>query len=179
METILQILEWIVPAGGVGTAAGWFWNRKVSQAKSKKEVHDTFRQMYEDVSVALLSLQKKYDELSERFNESKDNEARFIRAANRLSRAIEAIPLCAYHSQCPVLVELQDVKNGGDGVVPPVGASRQRKAGVVRSRDDRDRKTVHRRGQRAPVGTARDGDEPSSGCVLHGKVGPDPCDVAS
>ena len=179
METILQILEWIIPAGGVGTAIGWFWNRKVSQAKSKKEVHDTFKQMYEDVSKALLSLQKKYDELSEKFNESKESEARFIRAANRLSRAIEAIPLCDYHSQCPVLVELQDDKNGEGVIVPTVGTARQRKAGVVRNRDDRDRKTVHRGGQRAPVGTARDGDEPSSGCGLHGKVGSNSGDGAA
>ena len=55
METILQILQWAIPSG-LGTAIGWFWNRRVNQAKAKKEIHDTFKQMYEDVSSTLLAL---------------------------------------------------------------------------------------------------------------------------
>lgn len=113
METILQILPWLGTV--LGTVFGWILNRKVSQARSKKDIHDTFKQMYEDVSVLLLAMQKKNEELNEQINELKEENARTRRTTNRLTRAIEAIPLCDYHSQCPVLSELRLDENGGTG----------------------------------------------------------------
>ena len=113
METILQILQWIIPSGGLGVVGGWFLNRRVSQARSKKDIHDTFKQMYEDVSVLLLAMQKKNEELNEQINELKEENVRTRRTTNRLTRAIEAIPLCDYHSQCPVLSELRLDEDGG------------------------------------------------------------------
>lgn len=116
METILSILQWVIPSGGIGGAIGWFANRKANKAKTKKEIHDTFQQMYEDVSKALLDLQKKYDVLYKISQDQVDENTRTRRALNRLSKAVEAIPLCDYHSQCPVLSELRlDKESGGSG----------------------------------------------------------------
>lgn len=149
MEAILQILQWIIPSGGLGVVGGWFLNRRVSQARSKKDIHDTFKQMYEDVSVLLLAMQKKNEELNEQINELKEENARTRRTTNRLTRAIEAIPLCDYHSQCPVLSELRLDEDGSprgsekadddgrrDGRKPGTGGSRHPhagKRGTVRS----------------------------------------------
>lgn len=113
METILQILQWAIPSG-LGTAIGWFWNRRVNQAKAKKEIHDTFKQMYEDVSSTLLALQNENKELHATINDLQEKDALTRRAINRLSRAIEAIPLCNYHSQCPVLGELRLEQEDGE-----------------------------------------------------------------
>ena len=115
METILSILQWVIPSGGIGGVIGWFANRKANKAKTKKEIHDTFQQMYEDVSKALLDLQKKYDILYKISQDQVDENTRTRRALNRLSRAVEAIPLCDYHSQCPVLNELRIDKEGVSG----------------------------------------------------------------
>ena len=113
-ETIIQILQWVIPSGGLGTVIGWFWNRRVNQARSRKEIHDTFKQMYDDVSVLLPKIQNTNHELNEKVNELQEREMRLTRALNRLSRAIEAIPLCDYHSQCPVLSELRLDEAGGE-----------------------------------------------------------------
>lgn len=115
METILQILQWAIPSGGIGAAISWFVNRKVNQAKSKKEIHDTFKKMYEDVSDLLLKIQNENEELHATVNDLLEKDALTRRALNRLSRAIEAIPLCEYHAQCPVLGELRLDEGGGTG----------------------------------------------------------------
>ncbi len=115
METILQILQWSIPSGGLGAAITWFVNRRLNQTRTKKEIHDTFKQMYEDVSALLLEVQNKNDELTVKVNEKTENETRLIRAVNRLSRAMEAIPLCDYHAQCPVLGELRLDEGGCTG----------------------------------------------------------------
>lgn len=105
METLLTILQWVIPSGGIGMAIGWLADRRVNNARASKEIHDTFKQMYEDVSTILINVQKNNEELCE-------ENSRTRRALNRLSKAIEAIPLCDYHSQCPVLSELRIDKEG-------------------------------------------------------------------
>lgn len=185
METILQILPWIGTA--LGTVFGWILNRKVNQAKSKKEVHDTFMKMYEDVSASLLTLQKKYDELNAQFHELQEKDVRTIRALNRLSKAIEAIPLCDYHSQCPVLGELRLIEDGGAGPGETPGVNGRtgggergadqpggsRRKGKSRA-DASGHRHQHpaRRGGVQPAG----GKHPRVGQEAEGRLGGDPCD---
>ena len=76
--------------------------------KTTKEVHDTYKVMYEDISRLLLETQKKYEETSEKIEELSKENARTRSALNRLSRAVEAIQLCPYRRDCPVRLELQD-----------------------------------------------------------------------
>lgn len=112
VDTIFQILTWAIPSGGVGAAIAWMANRKVKAAESAKQVHDTYKSMYEDISRELLTTQKKVDESTREnakaIDELNKENARTRYALNRLSRAIEAIQLCPHRAACPVSGELQN-----------------------------------------------------------------------
>ena len=114
-EMILQYLMWAIPSGGVGAAIAGIANRKIRSAKVAKEVHDTYKTMYEDISSLLVETQKKYEDTTEKIEELGTENARTRRALNRLSRAIEAIQVCPYRSTCPVSGELSVDENGDDG----------------------------------------------------------------
>ncbi len=51
-DTVMQILTWAIPSGGIGAAISWIANRKVKTAESAKKIHDTYKEMYEDISRA-------------------------------------------------------------------------------------------------------------------------------
>lgn len=105
-STILQILMWAIPSGGIGAAIAWIANKNVRQAKTAKEVHDTYKTMYADVSDVLIKLQKENEQLNGKVDElTKENE-KTRRSLNRLCRAIEAIQLCPHSAACPVRNEL-------------------------------------------------------------------------
>lgn len=106
MGTLLAILQWAIPSGGIGAAIAWLANRKVQRVKATKEVHDTFHSMYDDVSKLLEETQKKYEKTSKQLEELTTENARTRRSLNRLSRAIEAIQICPYKEKCPVRSEL-------------------------------------------------------------------------
>lgn len=116
MDTLMQILQWAIPSGGIGAAIAWAANRKANNAKQAKSVHDTYKVMYEDISTLLVETQKKYDE-STKLTEKLVSENNLTRRAlNRLSRAIEAIQLCPHAGTCPVSSELSFSEDGdGDG----------------------------------------------------------------
>lgn len=106
MDTLLQILQWAIPSGGIGAAIAWIANKNARQAKTAKEVHDTYKVMYADVSELLKKVQTENEKSNEKLDElGKENE-RTRRALNRLSRAIEAIQLCPHRATCPVRSEL-------------------------------------------------------------------------
>ncbi len=105
-ETIMQILMWAVPSGGIGAAIAWVANRKTRAVQDAKVVHDTYKGMYEDVSRELLTIQRKSDENTKAMEALKDENVRTRRALNRLSRAIEAIQSCPHRGSCPVSSEL-------------------------------------------------------------------------
>lgn len=114
-DTILQILQWAIPSGGIGAAIAWIANRKAREAKTAKEVHDTYKTMYEDISTLLVETQKKYEETKEQIEALGAENGRTRRALNRLSRAIEAIQLCPHRANCPVSSELSLDGEADDG----------------------------------------------------------------
>ena len=105
-ETIFQILQWALPAGSIGAAIAWITEKKTRDAKTAKEVHDTYKTMYEDISALLVETQKKYEETKEQIETLGTENTRTRRALNRLSRAIEAIQVCPHRNSCPVSSEL-------------------------------------------------------------------------
>lgn len=115
VETILQLLKWAIPTGGIGYAIAWIAGWKLRQIKEIKDIHDTFKLMYEDVSKVLLETQKHNNETNksvqdlqgEVTNLTAEN-GRLHKAVNRLNRAIEAIKRCPLSDECPVLDELPD-----------------------------------------------------------------------
>lgn len=138
--TILDIIQWAIPSGGIGAAIAWVANRKATAAKTAKSVHDTYKVMYEDVSSLLVETQKKYEETT-RITEKLVAENNLTRrAVNRLSRAIEAIQLCPHRAACPVSGELQLSEDGGEG--KPSGGAKGDKRQHRRAAAERDKNDV-------------------------------------
>ena len=108
MNTILQILQWAIPSGGIGAAIAWLANRRLRTVAEKKQVEDTYKQMYDMVSAELISLQKQNQMNYDKIEELRNDNDKTRRALNRLSRAVEAIQLCPHRAECPVRDELQD-----------------------------------------------------------------------
>lgn len=117
-DIILNILQWAIPSGGIGAAIAWIANRKVKEAEQAKRIHDTFKEMYGDVSKELLAKQKELNDAAEdnakAIEELNKENARTRYALNRLTRAIEAIQLCPHRASCPVSGELQNQEDDGD-----------------------------------------------------------------
>ena len=129
-DIILNILQWAIPSGGIGAAIAWIANRKVKEAEQAKRIHDTFKEMYGDVSKELLAKQKELNDAAEdnakAIEELNRENARTRYALNRLTRAIEAIQLCPHRASCPVSSELQNHEDDGDTDAAD-GAGKQRK----------------------------------------------------
>lgn len=162
-DTFMNILQWAIPSGGISAAIAWIANRKVKAAENAKQVHDTYKSMYEDISRELLNAQKKVDESTREnakaIEELNRENARTRYALNRLSRAIEAIQLCPHRSTCPVSGELQNSEEGAERA------------------DEPDAARGKKRQQRKPKADKRepDGGEPGD----HGDVGADMVDHAA
>ncbi len=128
-DIILNILQWAIPSGGIGAAIAWIANRKVKEAEQAKRIHDTFKEMYGDVSKELLAKQKELNDAAEdnakAIEELNKENARTRYALNRLTRAIEAIQLCPHRASCPVSGELQNQEDDGEDAAD--GAGKQRK----------------------------------------------------
>ena len=129
-DMIMNILQWAIPSGGIGAAIAWIANRKVKEAEQAKRIHDTFKEMYGDVSKELLAKQKELNDAAEdnakAIEELNRENARTRYALNRLTRAIEAIQLCPHRASCPVSSELQNQEDDGDQDAAD-GAGKQRK----------------------------------------------------
>ena len=130
-DIILNILQWAIPSGGIGAAIAWIANRKVKEAEQAKRIHDTFKEMYGDVSKELLAKQKELNDAAEdnakAIEELNKENARTRYALNRLTRAIEAIQLCPHRASCPVSSELQNQEDDSDTDAAD-GAGKQRKS---------------------------------------------------
>jgi hypothetical protein len=109
METVTAILQWLIPAGGIGSVVAWLTSRTLRNVRKKKEISDTYKTLYENISETLINVE---DELAEIHKEM-----------GKLRRAIARAPSCRYYDNCPVQHELQREQKG-DG--KPKGRKRQR-----------------------------------------------------
>lgn len=130
-DIILNILQWAIPSGGIGAAIAWIANRKVKETEQAKRIHDTFKEMYGDVSKELLAKQKELNDAAEdnakAIEELNKENARTRYALNRLTRAIEAIQLCPHRASCPVSGELQNQEDDGEDAADGVGKQRKQR----------------------------------------------------
>lgn len=130
-DIILNILQWAIPSGGIGASIVWIANRKVKEAEQAKRIHDTFKEMYGDVSKELLAKQKELNDAAEdnakAIEELNKENARTRYALNRLTRAIEAIQLCPHRASCPVSSELQNQEDDGEDAADGVGKQRKQR----------------------------------------------------
>ncbi|MDR1454107.1 MAG: hypothetical protein LBJ01_00490 [Tannerella sp.] len=96
MEWLQPVLEWLVPAGGLGSLAVWLTSRTLRtlrQLRTSKEIHDTYKLMYEDVSKEVRGLRQ---------------------AVGRLERAISRASTCRYYGSCPVASGLREQQDGAE-----------------------------------------------------------------
>ena len=134
VETMMQILTWAIPSGGIGAAIAWIANRRVKTAEASKKVHDVYKQMYEELGKELLSKQEELNENAKKnaraIDELNKENTRTRYAVNRLTRAIETIQLCPHRATCPVSDELQNSEEypeGGESGKARVGKRQHRK----------------------------------------------------
>lgn len=93
MDQLLTLFQWLAPAGGLGAILGWLTNSRLRATRTAKEVHDTYKQMYDDLHDQLLTL---------------SDENKHIRSSlARLERAVTKGATCRLWSQCPIRHELQ------------------------------------------------------------------------
>jgi hypothetical protein len=95
-DTLTNILQWLIPSGGLGAVIAWIASRRVRNTKIVKEVHDTYKTMYEDVQHTLL--------------ENRNENEKLYKAVNKLERAVSRATMCRYWDSCPIRAELPDGK---------------------------------------------------------------------
>ena len=113
-DVLMQFLAWAVP-GGLGAGATWFLSRRQRRIRETKEEHDTYREMYADVSATLSAIQARNNELNETLDDIKQENGGLRRAVVALRKAIQAIGNCRHYDDCPVRRELPFVADGCDG----------------------------------------------------------------
>ena len=94
MDMILSLLQWLVPV--LGTAIVWLTNRTLRNSRTVKEVHDTYKAMYEDQRQTLITLQNENGKLYRDFA--------------RLERLVSRAAVCRHWPACPVRTELQNLR---------------------------------------------------------------------
>ena len=55
MDVMTDILQWVLPSGAIGSVVTWLFGRTLRRTREAKEIHDTYKQMYEDVSSSLVT----------------------------------------------------------------------------------------------------------------------------
>jgi hypothetical protein len=90
--TLIDIAQWLIPSGGLGAALAWFFSKTLRQIRTTREVHDTYKQLYENIQETLVDLQ--------------DENKKLYRAVSKLERAISKASSCRYYADCPIGREL-------------------------------------------------------------------------
>ena len=97
METIMQILQWLVPSGIAGSLWAWLRHRENSKVIAAKERNDAYKEMYDNLSGTLIELRNENIKLN--------------KAVRELNRTIRKASTCRHYNDCPIRIELQ--KSGG------------------------------------------------------------------
>lgn len=106
MGTIMDIIQYIIPAGAIGSVLTWWLSRSLHNARSAKEIHDLYKVMYDNSQETNLKLHQDVRNL----------QIAFI----NLERAVSKAVLCKhYDDRCPVRNELQ--KSKGKFTTKPLG----------------------------------------------------------
>jgi hypothetical protein len=88
MENWMNILQWLIPSGGLGAIMAWIVSKRVRQTKEQKEVTDVYREMYESKSQTVREL---------------NEEVNFLyRELGNTRRAVAKIYTCPHYDNCPV-----------------------------------------------------------------------------
>lgn len=119
-ETIASILQWLLPGGGMGAVMIWITSRKLRTIRVAKEEHDTYKQMYQDVSNTLLEFRTDYERLQ--------------KSINKLERAISKAHGCHYRDICPIL--RSELQNNEKPRGKPGGTNKQVRQPLIRDQGE-------------------------------------------
>jgi hypothetical protein len=100
MDLFSDILQWLLPTGGLGSIFAWLGSKILRRLQETKEVHDTYKTLYEDISETLKSLQNEVDGLHKELG--------------RFRRSVSKMYGCRYYPDCPVQRELQNSEKNRD-----------------------------------------------------------------
>lgn len=156
-DTLMQIIQWAIPSGGIGAAIAYLTGRKARAAATAKSVHDTYKLMYEDVSRELLATQQKIDENAKQTEALGEEYKRTRYALNRLTRAIQAIQRCPHSGSCPVSGELSLDTDTADLPTDRTGATPSDKPSKPKRGQHPQAERKHTADAPAPLPTARPG----------------------
>lgn len=92
-ETMLAVLHWLIPSGGVGAIVVWLTNKRIRKVRTEKEVHETYKVLYENIQQTLIDLQ--------------DENKKLYARLSRLERSVTKSFSCRHYDVCPVRRELQ------------------------------------------------------------------------
>ena len=95
-EALTIFLTWLLPTGGLGGLFFYITSKRKRDAIVNKEVHDTYKKMYEDVHGTLIEIQ--------------DENKKLYKAVTRLEKAIARASTCRYYDSCPINAELHEQK---------------------------------------------------------------------
>lgn len=99
IDSVMEILQLLVTSGLFGGGVGWLVNRSARKARTAKEVHDTYKAMYEDLSGTLIELRNDNEKLHGRIG--------------LLESVVHRAASCRHWPSCPLRPELPYAKRGG------------------------------------------------------------------
>ncbi|MDR0505452.1 MAG: hypothetical protein LBH32_01355 [Dysgonamonadaceae bacterium] len=97
-DTLMNILQWLIPGGGLGVVITWIVSQRVRKTKEQKEVTDVYKEMYESKSQTVRELNEEINNL--------------YRELGNTRRAVAKIYACPHYDDCPVRDELPFDKTG-------------------------------------------------------------------
>jgi hypothetical protein len=109
-ETLITLLTWLIPSGGVGAVAAWLTSRKLRTVRTDKEIHDTYKIMYDDVQQTLVAIRKENRELYDAQNNQREENEKLRIAIESLERTIAQAANCRHWDVCPIRHELPERK---------------------------------------------------------------------
>lgn len=99
MELLLDILKWLVPAGGISVLLTWLTSRRIRRSQADKTTHEVYRQMYEELRATMITLNDSNRQLQ-------------IQVA-RMERLVLRAPTCTHYASCPIRRELRGKTSEG------------------------------------------------------------------
>ena len=151
------MLEWtnifeFLTSGAVCSAITWLVSKTIRTVRRSKEVHDTYKSMYEDLHGTIIEVQN-------------DNK-RLYKAVSKLERTIAKATSCRHYDNCPMRSELQDKQDDNRDI-----HSRIRQPNRNKKENKDDRSDTASEGK--PVPSGRLNEEATSRIMLHQEVEPD------
>lgn len=110
---MITLLQWLIPSGGIGAVIVWLTNKTLRNLRTAKEVHDTYKEMYEDVNSTLVDIRKENQNLYQITCIQREENEKLYKAIASLERTLSRAASCRHWDSCPIRSELRKQEGGG------------------------------------------------------------------